>query len=420
MQHPDRAAIAATLLARQLEAQQGTHSIQPLTALLQQPSPLSSQAQNEAKSRSDSLPEADADSTAEQDNKSAVAVQLSPKQSAEVMWQPDDALQDQSQPHANPDTAHPPGDAEQSQPEVPELESGGYAAPSQQHATQRADTQPTNAEVDSWHSMPSQATALTAIHEAAINCTAAQSERQAPISRLSVHNSPTSSAQNRFAMALAAANPARSSQQQAATSPPHPVPPHIGRSTLLQQPLGSTSALQADTAPALLPDRQPSSQPKQGRRKPPLSLSEPEVFTVQAGPPQEQPVRPQSSSVNSDTVKAQQSNSVELVSRGMKLDTQLAVPKDQSRYLQQQLEQQQRVKAKSSLLNKSAGQAKLVKRGEKHASTRSNKVVSSGQNGNASPFIPNMCSADYAFMTRAMCDKIVCHACTTSNAHEQE
>lgn len=43
-QHIDRAALAATLLAKQLEAQQGRQAAQPLAALLQQPSPVPSAA----------------------------------------------------------------------------------------------------------------------------------------------------------------------------------------------------------------------------------------------------------------------------------------------------------------------------------------------------------------------------------------
>ena len=78
--------MAATLLARQLEAQQGKQPTQPLTALLQQPSPTAQQT--ECTPASPAKPEATA----------TMPVKIDAEQSGEVMWQPDEEEQHEPQP----------------------------------------------------------------------------------------------------------------------------------------------------------------------------------------------------------------------------------------------------------------------------------------------------------------------------------
>lgn len=81
--------MAATLLARQLEAQQGRQPTQPLAALLQQPSPAAQQREDTP--ASPAKPEATA----------TMPVKIDAEQSGEVMWQPDEEEQHEPQPEVH-------------------------------------------------------------------------------------------------------------------------------------------------------------------------------------------------------------------------------------------------------------------------------------------------------------------------------
>lgn len=377
---PDRAALAATLLARQLEAQQGRQPVQPLAELLQQPSPISSQAQQEALDQLDSPPDAMSESTTKHDSQPVTNAMLVAELSTEVMWQPDDKTQAQSQPEANRNSASPqlphdaidaplqqnssgqmvlqlPADVPAAQQADSKLVSSGHSAQSQLYTSAVADAQADTAQAESWHIPPFQSRAPAA-NRTAVGARSWMNELAT--NRLPAYDAPVSSAHSNTALAAAAASQGLQQQLQEVALRPQEALMPSGRSTLWKQPNNNRpQASRTAAAPSLQQSRQLRTQPRQGRSKIQLSLSEPEVLALQPQTLQKYPVQASgqrqhpAGHILASQIQHQETDS--LMNNGMR-------PAEHSNHSVYQ-QQQQHVRARPRLhgLHRHAGKPKAVR-----------------------------------------------------------